>query len=260
MKTKYLFLLIPLVLTGCTTTKNNSKESSASTSESLSGSQISSEDVSSQSGSTSYTKTDDSYVSDIEEITDYEQYVVDPEFDHYLTMNGLPKNHGSPVALSSYNSNQFQSHLPTNFRYAYSNSYDDGPSGKKATPNFYSSNEHQGLKLAQEGLGFQTYEFTHTGTRLDISINYQLYAKSGKPTPDRDTARIYFYTNTGALIGQHNVHECTLESSQKINYLKFSWTYEVQKVAYFEFRLLTFHYKGNQRFNMEVIDCEISVN
>lgn len=256
MKSKTLLLIIPLILVGCTTTKG--KDNSANSGNSNS-SIFSSEDPSSQDGTTSYPIVDDSYVSSIEEITDYEQYIVDPEFDHYLTMNGLPKNHGSPVALSSYNSNLFQSHLPDNFRYAYSNSYDDGPSGKRATPNFYSSNEHQGLKIAQEGLGFQTYEFTHTGSQLDISINYQLYAKSGQPTKDRDTARIYFYTNTGALIGQHNVHEGTLESSQKINYLKFSWTYEVQKVAYFEFRLLTFHYKGNQRFNMEVIDCEISV-
>lgn len=268
MKKSLILLIAPLLLVGCATKEqissnfqsSDASESVEQSSSSSSSSDDESSEKSSEESSISSEESGSSSSSSSEEEGEYEQYVPEQAYGHYLTM-GLPKNHGNPeqlvTTLSNGNdhisTNVFDQELPEDFRYAYTNSYDDGPSGKRASPNFYSAKDGGGLKLAKEGLGFQTREFTHTGEKLEVRMEYKLYAASGKPNKSDDTAHIYAYNNKGQLLGFHAIPKETLQGVEQKKTYTFYWTTNAKETAYFEFRLLANPYKTDQKYNLQVM-------
>lgn len=262
MNKKLLLLIVPILLVASCTPKKNQENSQKDSNVSS----ISSEINDSESNTSINNSSDNiSYNDSVSEIPEeeYEQYVPEAKYSHYLTM-GLPKNHDNPEELltsttqQGWSNNTFNQTLPEGFRYAYTNSYDDGPSGKRASPNFYSAQDGGGLKLSKEGLGFQSKEFTHTGQKLEIRIKYQLFQASGSINENDDTAHVYFYTSTGALVGHYNITKGSFNAKQKTEATyTFYWTGNASKVTYFEFRLLSLPFKGSQNFNLQVMECNI---
>ena len=240
-------------------TSSSSEEESESEESSLSSSQsISSEEESSSQSSSSKEESSTPLSSSSSEEEDDERPLLDCG---YYAMP-LPKNHDDPEVLTTtlsssnyWSENVFQSDLPEDFRYAYHNSYDNWIPGKTASPKFYSSNEHEGLKLNNGGLGFQTRQFSHIGAKLEVRMSYQLYSAggSGKPVTNVDTASIYAFNATGELLGKYTIAKETLKTTSTVNTLKFYWTDNAMDVAYFEFRLNAEPYKSSQVYNTEII-------
>lgn len=184
----------------------------------------------------------------------------------YLQMP-LPKNHINPfnlkTTLSADDTSWYNSSLKSSdefpygeYRFIYGKSYDDGPSGEKSSPSFYSSTGSNpgGLKMDQKNKGFQTGEFTHTGAKLEIRIGIsQLNNASGTAATGQDVYRIYYFNNKGTLLGQDNYGTGNITTQTVGNYLKIYKTDSYTPViAYFEFRLINLNYKGSQNYNFGI--------
>lgn len=180
----------------------------------------------------------------------------------------LPKNktpYNLVTTLSSdsetWSNNEMYDSLPSDFRFIYGNSSDDGESGSVAKPKFYSYNSSLptkypgGLKFDQVSKGFQSQLFSHTGNKLEIRLGIsQVNNASDKPEKDKDTLRIYYFNNKGNYLGQHNVVAETLTTSTKE--IKYYETSSFTKdIAYFEVRLTAMAYKGSQCYNFGMNYC-----
>ena len=184
----------------------------------------------------------------------------------YLQMP-LPKNHDEPfnlkTTLSADDSSWYNSSLKSSdefpydeYRFIYGKSYDDGPSGEKASPSFYSSTGKNpgGMKMDQNTKGFQTGEFTHTGAKLEIRIGISQVNNSGSgDNTGKDVFRIYYFNNKGTLLGQDNYKDGYINVQSAGNHLTIYKTDSyTSQIAYFEFRLINQAYKGNQRYNFGI--------
>lgn len=174
----------------------------------------------------------------------------------------LPYNYKNPMKLkttlsadtSSWSNNDMYEYMPTNFRYVYRNSYQDGPSGHRSSPTFYSNSNPGGLKIANTGVGFQSTMFEHTGEKLEIRIGIsQVNNASGNPQKNKDTVHIYFFNKQGQLITISYIEENTITAST--NELKIYLTDHAKEVNYFEFRVNAMPYKGSQCYNFGVGYC-----
>ncbi len=262
MNKKVLLLIVPILLVASCTPKKNQENSQKDSNFSSISSEINDSEAKTSINNSSDNISYNDSVSEIPE-EEYEQYVPEAKYSHYLTM-GLPKNHDNPEELltsttqQGWSNNIFNQALPDGFRYAYNNSYDDGEPGHKASPDYYSEQDGGGLKLSKVGWGFQSKEFRHTGQKLEIRIKYKLYKGSGSVNENDDTAHVYFYTSSGALVGQYNIAKGSFNAKEKTEATyTFYWTGNASKVAYFEFRLLAFPFKGSQNFNTQVMECNI---
>ena len=175
---------------------------------------------------------------------------------------GLPKNKTAYNLVttltndsSTWLNTNLKEDLTNDYRYVYANSYDDGPSGSKCTPNFYSydsSKESQypgGIKITRPGTGVESCLFSHTGAKLEFRFGIsQVNNASGSPTKGKDIAHVYFFNKDGAYLGKHIIEEgsITTSTTEIKFYLTESYT---SSVAYFEFRCISNPYKSSQKYN-----------
>ncbi len=202
-----------------------------------------------------------------EEIPEIEKTLLDCG---YYQMD-LPKNYNNPYELtttlsadlSSWSNNELYDELPTDFRFIYGNSCDDGESGHVAKPKFYSydySNPDDypgGLKFDQISKGFQTQLFEHTGAKLEIRLLItQVNNASDKPDKGEDFIRFYYFNKSGELLGQSAIGPEEIrvadEGKEYRFYVQESYTSEI---AYFEARQISMNYKGNQCYNVGIGYC-----
>lgn len=200
-------------------------------------------------------------------VSEKEEEFVRKQLDCGYLQMPLPKNHTNPfnlkTTLSADDSSWYDSSLKSSdefpydeYRFIYGKSYDDGPSGEKSSPSFYSSTGSNpgGLKMDQKNKGFQTGEFTHTGAKLEIRIGIsQLNNAGGSAATGQDVYRIYYFNNKGALLGQDNYGTGNITSETVGKYLKIYKTDSyTPNIAYFEFRLINLAYKGSQNYNFGI--------
>lgn len=253
---KHLLLLsiIPLLaLSSCGESVNDSSTTSQSdlpiTSSTTSESTSSSSQSSDSSSSSSSSNSDDWF--NCRTKLDCGYYSMD-----------LPKNSSSPVTLltdntsTSWDENDTKSSIPTGFRYIYKNSYDDGPTYHKTSPNFYSSNNDApgGIKFTGAGIGLQSKMFTHTGNKLEIRIGIsQVNNARGIPVKNADTFHLYYFNNVGLLLGHSAVVAETITTSSAGNYVKIYCTESyTSSIAYVDLRMNANAYKGSQLYNVGV--------
>lgn len=262
-KTKLILLSLGVLLCSCgnnssvTTTITSTTSSSVTTTTSSSSSTSTGTSTSSTTSSTSSTSTSTSSSS-----TSSSE---DPWFNNreklacgYYEMD-LPKNHNNPVQLitdyqtSSWYNFDMKSEMPNDFRYIYRNSCDDGPTGHKSSPKFY-SNEAGGLKIANTGVGFQTYMFSHTGEKLEMRIGIsQVNNCSETPEKGKDTLHIYYFNKFGDLLGYDSIEEGSISKSSEGQYVKLYCTHEyVKDIAYIDIRCNALAYKGSQCYNIGI--------
>ena len=241
-------------ITTSSSSSSATKTSSATTSSSTKTSSSNTTSSIKPSSSTTTSKTSSTSDDDEEE---YDR----PMLDCGWYAMPLPKNHDNPEELvttlsdggNHFSNNTFENEeLPDGFRYAYTNSYDDGPSGKRASPNFYSEQDGGGLKLARAGLGFQTKQFSHTGAKLEVRFKYRIFQASGTPDTSKDTAKIYGFDKNGDPIGSYIIEKGTFKYATSMTEYKFYWTENAINLAYLEFRLLARPYKSGQQYNLEI--------
>lgn len=180
----------------------------------------------------------------------------------------LPKN-SVPYELkttlsadaSSWSNNYMYDDLPTDFRFIYGNSCDDGPSGHRAQPKFYSYNEDNvkkypgGLKFDQKSKGFQTQLFEHKGAKLEIRIGVtQVNEANDKPEVGKNPIGIYYFNKDGNYLGKHSIEvgDITKNTTEVKYYETSSFT---SNIAYFEVRLNAMVYKGQQCYNIGIGYC-----
>ena len=275
MKKKLLLFLIPLLITGCSLNNQNSSVLSSKESNNNDSEDNSLSSDSSTLSIDSLTSEEDSIYSDTSNISE-SSTESDDEFQRekldcgYYQMP-LPKNNINPYELvttlsdnTTWSNNYLYDELPANFRFIYGNSYDDGPSGSKASPSFYSYNADNtskypgGLKMDQKSKGFQTFQFTHSGAKLEIRLGIsQINNASGKPEEGVDTLRIYYFNNVGKYLGQHSVVARTLKqgTTKEIKYYETS-TFTCD-IAYLEVRQISMAYKGSQCYNFGISYCHL---
>ena len=204
-------------------------------------------------------------VSIIEEEEEFERKMLDCGYYQMY----LPKNKDNPEELkttlsadaSSWSNNDLYDELPTYYRFIYGNSYDDGPSGERATPKFYSYDPSKtkqypgGLKFDQKTKGFQSQLFYHSGAKLEFHIGIsQVNDASDKPEEGKDFLNIYFFNKYGTNLGKYRVEAETITT--KTTDLHFYITEDYTKdIAYFEVRQISITYKGSQCYNVGVSYC-----
>lgn len=173
---------------------------------------------------------------------------------------GAPKNADNPINLvttlsadeSSWYNYAFEDEMG-DFRFIYRNSCDDGETGHKCSPSWY-SNDKGGIKLSQNGNGFGSPKFTHTGEKLEIRIGIsQLTNNSETPKKNKDTAYVYFFDTNDNYLGKYTIEEGSITSSTQ--QIRFYWTTNAASVAYFEFRINALPYKNSQCYNLGVSYC-----
>lgn len=173
---------------------------------------------------------------------------------------GAPKNASNPINLKttlSEDASSWYNYAFTDdigdFRFIYRNSCDDGETGHKTSVSWY-GNEAGGLKFAQNGNGFGSPKFTHTGAKLEIRIGIsQLTNNSEEPKKNKDTAYVYFFDTNDNYLGKYTIAEGKISSST--TEIKFYWTENAASVAYFEFRINALPYKNSQCYNLGVGYC-----
>ena len=200
-------------------------------------------------------------------VSEKEEEFVRQQLDCGYLQMPLPKNHTNPfnlkTTLSADDTSWYNSSLKSSdefpydeYRFIYGNSHDDGPSGEKASPSFYSSTGSNpgGMKMDQATKGFQTGEFTHTGAKLEIRIGIsQLNNAGGSAATGQDVYRIYYFNNEGTLLGQDNYGTGNITTETVGKYLKIYKTDSyTPNIAYFEFRLINLAYKGSQNYNFGI--------
>ena len=190
----------------------------------------------------------------------------------YTGLNGkqytqmeLPKNHNNPIELkttlendaSTWSNNSLKEDLPDYFRFIYGEAYDDGPTGSKASPSFYSSSNKApgGLKFDQQNKGFQTHMFYHAGAKIEFRLGIsQVNNCSDKPAEGKDIMRIYAFSKDGDILG--NIPIPAESITTKTTELKYYFTDSyVPNIAYFEVRLYSLAYKGSQSYNVGIGYC-----
>ena len=173
---------------------------------------------------------------------------------------GAPKNADNPINLKttlSEDASSWYNYAFTDdigdFRFIYRNSCDDGETGHKTSVAWY-GNEAGGLKFTQNGNGFGSPKFTHTGEKLEIRIGIsQLTNNSETPKKNKDTAYVYFFDTNDNYLGKYTIEEGSITSSTQ--QIRFYWTTNAASVAYFEFRINALPYKNSQCYNVGVSYC-----
>ena len=248
---------------GSDTSETSSESSSSNTSE---HSSTTTEETSSSESEESSSSTSGTSVSSSSSTSHSEEGKILLDCGYYQME--LPKNK-TPYELkttlsaddSSWSNNIMYDELPDDFRFIYGNSCDDGEAGQRAQPKFYSYNPDKtsqypgGLKFDQVSKGFQTQLFIHSGKKLEIRLGIsQVNNASGKPNVGEDTFRIYYFDNTGALLGKHAVIAETITT--KTTEIKYYETSDfVENIAYFEVRQTAMAYKGQQCYNVGMSYC-----
>jgi len=145
--------------------------------------------------------------------------------------------------------------MPTDFVYIYKNAYSDGPSGHKASPNFY-DNELKGLKISNNGIGLQTPRFYHSGEKIEFRLTIaSVNNASNTPVQGKDTAYVYCYDTNGKHLANldYPIKEGTITKSSENTEIKIYLTGEhIEEVSYIEFRLNEKPYKGGQSYNFGI--------
>ncbi len=181
----------------------------------------------------------------------------------------LPKNKDNPYTLkttlsaddSTWSNNEMYDSLPNSFRFIYGNSSDDGESGHRASPKFYSYNEDKpssypgGLRFDQKSKGFETPLFIHEGAKLEIRIGIsQVNNCSDKYEEGKDTMGVYYFDKNGRYLGKHRIEEGSITTKTKE--LKYYETSDfTSEISYFEVRLIAMPYKGSQCYNIGIGYC-----
>lgn len=258
MKKRYLALISILVITGCT--RNKTTSSSVSSTTSIEQSSIS-ETTSHSSSTTSNTNTTSVTITTSRTSTGDDYMDGRPLLPNGYAQIDAPSN--TPVTLVTSTSSadwyevDWTEDKPADWRYMYKNAVDNGPSGHKTSPNFYSYNSSKptdypgGLKITNEFVGFQSMKFTHIGEKLEIRIYItQVNNATDKVDEKNPTAFLYFFRNNGDLIPSltYTVEKGSIEKNTE--YVKCYITgSEIKNVTHFQFWSNAKPYKGSQAYN-----------
>lgn len=167
--------------------------------------------------------------------------------------------------VTSYDTNDWVSFntkesLPNNFIYIYKNAYSGGPKYHTTSPNFY-SDDYGGIKVTNNGIGFQTPRFQHTGEKIEIRIGIgSVNNATDKPAKDKPTAYLYCYDLNGKHLSNldYTISTGTITKSSEGGEIKFYITGDyTSDVSYIEFRLNEKPYKGDQCYNFGIINVQL---
>jgi len=257
---KIIILLLILLITGCSRRQSSSTTSITSTT-------ISNSSTQSITSATSSSKTSTQSSSSKTSTTSYE----DDEYmkGRPLLPNGYaqidaPTN--SPVTLVTSTSSEdwynvdWTTNRPDDWRYIYKNAVDNGPTGHKCSPGFYSYNESDpdkypgGLKFTNPFIGFQSMKFTHTGEKLEIRIYItQVNNATDKVDEKNPTGYLYFFKSSGELMSNltYTIEQGSITT--KTEYLKCYITgNNIKDVTHFQFWTQAKPFKGEQCYNFGV--------
>lgn len=275
MKKSLILFTSLLVVTGCnrspskTTTTSITSDSPVSTSISTGSSSTSINPSTSATSVTTSTRPTSSSITTTTSNTTTSSSGDDYMKGRPLLPNGYaqidsPTN--SPVQLVTSTSSQdwynvdWTREQPSNWRYIYKNSVDNGPSGHKTSPSFYSYNESKpedypgGLKFTNPFIGFQSMKFTHTGEKLEIRIYItQVNNATDQPDEKNPTGYLYFFRSNGDLIPSLTY---TIEKGSIVTKTEYVKCYitgsEIKNVSHFQFWTQAKPYKGSQCYNFGV--------
>lgn len=180
-----------------------------------------------------------------------------------------PRNINNPINLKTSTSSadwlnyELYDDFPSDdWTFIYGNSNSKGPSGHKASPDFYAYDSGKpkdypgGLKFDQKYKGFQTPAFHHNGEKLEVRLTIsQVRNSSAKAEEGKDTGYIYCYDQHGFFIPQLTtiIEEESITVQKAGQEMKYYITGDfVQNVSYFEVRLNAQTYKGSQSYNFGI--------
>lgn len=278
MKKHLLVLISALLIAGCRANNTSSSISTTSQSQSSNTSESTSitSSVTSQSSATSSSKTttsSSSHSSSTKPTSSSTTTTTGSQDDYMKGRPLLPNGYAqidaptnSPVQLVTSTSSQdwynvdWTQDQPSNWRYIYKNSVDNGPSGHKCSPGFYSYNPSKpndypgGLKFTNPFIGFQSMKFTHTGEKLEIRIYItQVNNATDQPDEKNPTGYLYFFRNNGDLIPSLTY---TIEKGSIVTKTEYVKCYitgsEIKNVTHFQFWTQAKPYKGSQCYNFGV--------
>lgn len=280
MKKSLILFTSLLLVTGCnrspskTTTTSITSDSSVSTSISTGSSSTSINPSTSATSVTTSTRPTSSSITTTTSTTTTSSSGDDYMKGRPLLPNGyaqIDAPNNTPVNLKTSTSSEdwytvdWTQDKPNDWRYIYKNAVDNGPTGHKTSPNFYSYNPSKtdqypgGLKFTNQYIGFQSMKFTHTGEKLEIRVYItQVNNASDKPNESIPTGHLYFFRNSGELIPSltKTIEKGSIET--KTDFLKFYITgSEIKNVTHFQFWLEEKPFKGSQCYNFGVGEVSI---
>ena len=145
--------------------------------------------------------------------------------------------------------------LPTNFIYIYKNAYSGGPKYHTTTPDFY-HDDYGGIKVSNQGIGFQTPRFYHSGEKIELRIKIGgVNNATDKPAKDKPTGYVYCYDVSGKHLSNldYSIPTGTITKSSEGGEIKiYLIGSHIEDVSYVEFRLNEKPFKGDQCYNFGI--------